>query len=141
MAAQDFDLLVQIISSRSGDEPLEVEHQPRIVPGRSRKRQLYLCPVRISLAPDHRAPARIEFIERPVLLSQPIAKRRATTLAETFRILIVEFVINLPANNVGVIAIVRGQRVDDFSRQLAIGLTVVTILAARLIVCWTACLK
>ena len=134
LAAQDCDLLAHVVGDRRGDEPLEVQHERRIVISRRAERQIDLVPVGIELAPEPCAPSCVQRIESPVLFAQPLPERETAAVAEALAVLVVEFVVDLPPDDVWIVAVMLRERFHDPPREASIHRAVVAVLSPRLIV-------
>ncbi len=134
VAPEDLHLLALVRRARVRDEALEVEHERRTVKPRRRPCQVDLLPVGVPLAPEPRAPPLVERVERSVLRLEPPPKRGAAALAVALFVLVVELVVDLPADDVGAVCVVLAELLDDAPRQPPVDLAVVAVVAPRLVV-------
>ena len=97
-----------------GDEALVIEHQPGIAAASGHRD---LVPTRIRLAPVSGDPVGVELVKGAVARLQPVVEEPLRFVVE--RVLGV-FVVDLPADDVRVVAETRRHLLDDLATQLAI---------------------
>ena len=104
---QDLRLQADVADRRLGDEPALLEHHVRIRGIRQRvAREVDLVPARVRLVPEHRAHRAVQVLERAVFFAQVRAERRVVAFGVVARRLAVHLVVDLPADDRRVRAVV-----------------------------------
>ena len=106
-----------------------VEQQMRVIaPVEHGARAVDLAPVGIGLAPEYGAPRLVERVEGAVFVLHKRAERRMVRLGVKLVGLAVELIVDLPAHDSAVLAVVPRQLLDDPGRETAVYRRIVVIL-------------
>ncbi len=106
----DVELLALEICVQIGDEPPEVQREPRVRRAAARQRYRHVIPRPVEVAPERRAPAAVHLLEGSVPVRKPAAERGRAAGAEAA---IAELIVDLPADHRGVCAVAVRHRRDD----------------------------
>ena len=128
---QDRGLLVEAVDPGIRTEPAPVELLGRVDIGRGEAGRIDLVPLAVVLAPERRAPRRVEGVERPVALAQPAPECGRRGGAEALREVAGVLVVDVPHRQSRMSAIAAGKGGDEARRAIAIGRAVRAVVATR----------
>ena len=130
--AQDLDLLAVEGAHLARGEAAPVEPVRRVRLGDGQGRQIDLVERAVDLAPEDRAPGRVERVDRGVALDQPAPEALPGGVGQAqHRVVAAVFVVGLPGHDRRVAAVALGHRAADAARFGAVARVREAVVAPR----------
>ena len=129
---QDVRLHFREAQAAFRDEPGIVQQQMRVMAAvQHRARAMDLAPVCVGFAPENGSPRLVERVDRTVLLLRILTECRVIGIGIELVRLAVELVVELPAHDRGMPAVMLGQPGDDPGRKPAVYGRIIVVVPAR----------